>query len=71
MQEEVAKGWKLAKGPFPFPPFTKLKCSPVSLIPKRDSTQSQLIHNLSHPFSGRSVNALVSPEEAVDQYQKF
>ncbi len=30
-----------------------------------------MIHNLSHPFYGNSVNALVSPSEAVVQYQWF
>ncbi len=45
MREEVAKGWKL--GPFAFPPFAEFKCSPVSFVPKCDSMQSWLIHNLS------------------------
>ncbi len=69
MQDEVAKGRKL--GPFTAPPFEQFKCSPVSFVPKRDSTKVRLIHNLSHPFHGNSVNALITPQEAAIQYQKF
>ncbi len=69
MQDEMAKGCKL--GPFASPPFEQFKCSPVSFVPKRDSTKVRLIHNLSHPFHGNSANALVTPQEAAVQYQKF
>ncbi len=69
MQEEVAKGHK--SGPFRSPPFDQFKCSPVSFVPKHDSGKVQLIHNLSQPFGGRSVNVLISPEEVAVQYQKF
>ncbi len=69
MRDEVAKGRKL--GPFTAPPFEQFKCSPVSFVPKRDSAKVRLIHNLSHPFHGKSVNALVTPQEAAVQYQKF
>ncbi len=31
----------------------------------------QLIHNLLHPFHGHSVNALITPQKAAVQYQKF
>ncbi len=44
---------------------------PVSFVPKRDSAKVHLIHNLSHPFHGNSVNVLVSVEDATVQYQKF
>ncbi len=69
MQDEVHKGQKL--GPFGIPPFRQFRCSPVSFVPKKDSSKVRLIHNLSHPFRGNSVNALVSPEEAAIQYQRF
>ncbi len=69
MQDEAAKGRKL--GPFASPPFQQFKCSPISFVPKRDSTKVQLIHNLSHPFHGNSVNALITPQEAAVQYQRF
>ncbi len=36
-----------------------------------NSTKVRLIHNLSHPLHGNSVNALVTPQEAAVQYQKF
>ncbi len=69
MREEVAKGRKL--GPFVSPPFNQFKCSPVSFVPKWDSDKVRLIHNLSHPFGGNSVNALITSEEAKVQYQRF
>ncbi len=69
MQDEVQKGQKL--GPFGTPPFHQFRCSPVSFMPKKDSSKVRLIHNLSHPFGGNSVNALISPEEAAVQYQRF
>ncbi len=67
--DEVARGHKF--GPFSSPPFSSFKCSPVNLIPKCNSDKSRLIHNLSHPFAGNSVNALVSKEEATVQYEHF
>ncbi len=69
MQDEVHKGCKL--GPFKSPPFDQFKCSPASFVPKKDSGKVQLIHNLSQPFGGKSVNALISLQEAAVQYQKF
>ncbi len=69
MQDEVAKGYKL--GPFTAPPFEQFKCSPISFMPKQDLAKVRLIHNLSHPFHGNSVNALITPQEAAVQYQKF
>ncbi len=69
MQDEVQKGRKL--GPFSVPPSYQFKCSPVSFVPKKDSSKVWLIHNLSHPFGGNSLNALISREEAAIQYQRF
>ncbi len=69
MQDEVQKGRKL--GPFSVPPIRQFRCSPVSFVPKKDSSKVQLIHNLSHPFGGSSVNSLITPEEAAIQYQRF
>ncbi len=48
MQEEVQNDRKL--GPFTVKPFHQFKCSPVSFVPKKDSSKVWLIHNLSHPF---------------------
>ncbi len=58
-------------GPFAEPPFAGFQCSPVNIIPKKGSSKFRLIHNLSHPFGGNSVNSLISPEEACVSYQKF
>ncbi len=57
--------------PFGAPPFHQFKCSPVSIVLKKDLAKVHLIHNLSHPFGGNSVNVLISPEEEAVQYQRF
>ncbi len=43
----------------------------MNVIPKKGTDKFWLIHNLSHPFGGNSVNSLVSPEEAWVSYQRF
>ncbi len=71
--EEVAQGLQAQHkiSPFAEPPFASSQCSPVNAIPKKGTDKFWLIHNLSHPFGGESVNSLVSPEEARVSYQKF
>lgn len=44
-------------GPFDSPPFPNFVCSPLFTIPKKGSTKRRLIHHLSHPKHGISVNA--------------
>ncbi len=44
---------------------------PVNFVAKKHLANVRLIHNLSHPFSANSVNALISPDEAAVQYQRF
>ncbi len=67
--EEVRLGRKF--GPFEQQPFSDFRCSPVNFIPKRNSEKVRLIHNLSYPFKGDSVNSLIAPEEARVVYQRF
>ncbi len=71
--EEVAQGLQAQHkiGPFAEPPFVGFRCSPVNVIPKKGTNKFRLIHNLSHPFGGESVNSLISLEEARVSYQKF
>lgn len=48
-------------GPFALPPFPKLRCSPLGIVPKKDPSEFRLIHHLSYP-NGSSVNDSI-PEE--------
>jgi hypothetical protein len=58
---EVAQGFK--RGPFDAPPFHPFWVSPLGAVPKPGSAKIRLIHNLSHPFGGDSVNAGIPREE--------
>ena len=48
-------------GPFSEPPFHKFRCSPLSIVPKKDPSEFRLIHHLSYP-PGSSVNDFI-PED--------
>ncbi len=73
LHEEVTQGlWAQHKiGPFAGPPFAGFQCSPLNIILKKGSNKFRLIHNLPHPFSGNSVNSLISLEDSWVSYQKF
>lgn len=43
-------------GPFKHPPFHNFKISPISLREKSNPGNFRLIHNLSHPHDGSSIN---------------
>ena len=59
---DVAAGYK--RGPFDEPPFSPFFVSPLSGVPKGDNGEKiRVIHNLSHPFGGDSVNAGIEREE--------
>jgi hypothetical protein len=53
LQKEISCG-RIA-GPFPFPPFQNLQCSPIGLVPKKEANEFRLIHHLSYPH-GFSIN---------------
>ena len=63
VDEECALG-RLA-GPFVAPPFTTFKCSPLSLRPKPTPGKYRLIHDLSAPYDGNSVNGHI-PDKAAE-----
>ena len=46
-------------GPFDRQPFAFFCVSPISAVPKKNSEKLRVVHNLSHPFHGDSVNASV------------
>jgi hypothetical protein len=49
-------------GPFDEPPFSPFHISPLNIRPKKSFNKYRLLHNLSHPYDGSSVNANI-PEE--------
>ena len=49
-------------GPFDEKPFPHMAISPLGAVPKKNSAKVRVIHNLSHPFHGDSVNAGVADE---------
>ena len=57
-------------GPFRYPPFPDLHCSPLGLVPKKEPNEFRLIHHLSSP-RGHSVNNGISKEDATVQYSTF
>ena len=54
ISEEVRMG-RMA-GPFEQPPFEQFHISPLSLREKKSKGKFRLIHNLSHPYDGTSIN---------------
>ena len=68
LQKEVKLGRMV--GPFKEPPFPNLICSPVSLVPKKESSELCMIMHLSYPYGG-SINDFIDPEKAATKYQSF
>lgn len=62
IEEDVRAGIKA--GPFDHPPFPTFSCSPIGAVPKKRSTKIRVIHHLSHPRGGDSINA-----HTRDEYQ--
>ena len=43
-------------GPFDRPPFKFFSVSPIGAVPKKGTNKIRVIHHLSHPFKGDSIN---------------
>ena len=57
-------------GLFKDPPFPDLMCSPVGLVPKKDTDKMHMIIYLSYPY-GQSINDFIDLEKASTSYQTF
>ena len=55
------------RGPFRCPPFPNLVCSPLGIVPQKDSSEFRLILHLSFPF-GNSVNDFILVENCLVCY---
>ena len=60
---DVAAGKKA--GPFDSQPFPFFSSSPIGAVPKKNG-KIRVIHHLSYPFGGDSINA-----ETIDEYQEL
>lgn len=58
--KDVASGKKA--GPFARPPFATMCVSPIGAVPKKNSEKVRVIHHLSFPHGGDSVNAGIVEE---------
>ena len=69
-QSKINKELELGRiaGPFDSPPFRNFIVSPLGLVPKKNSGEYRLIHDLSFP-KGDSVNGHIDPEFSAVQYE--
>lgn len=70
LREKIDKEVFLGRivGPFKLPPFDNFRISPISLRQKSTPGTYRLIHNLSHPHDGSSINANISAENKTVKY---
>ena len=61
LNKEIKLGRML--GPFKDPPFPDLMCSPMGLVPKKDTDEIRMIMYLSYPY-GQSINDFIDLEKA-------
>ena len=61
IKKDIREGKKA--GPFEWAPFPFFVVSPIGAVPKKTPGKSRVIHHLSFPFKGASVNA-----DIVDEY---
>ena len=68
LNKEIAAGRML--GPFQQPLMPDLMCSPIGMVPKKDSTEMRMIMHLSYPY-GTSINDFIDEDKASTHYQQF
>ena len=66
IQKEVGHG--RTAGPFKSPPFAKFTTSPLGAVPKKDSGDFRIIHDLSYPKYD-SVNSCISRDDSAVTYE--
>ena len=66
IHKDLSLGRKL--GPFAAPPFRNFVGSPMGAFEKRSSSKIRIIHDLSWPQDGTSINAHISPEQFSMSY---
>ncbi len=66
IEKELAAG-RLA-GPFQTPPFDNFRSSPLSVREKKEPGEFRLVHDLSHPHDGSSVNSNIPLDNKSVKY---
>ena len=68
LDKEISAGMML--GPFKKIPLPNLICSPVGMVPKKDSAKLRMITHLSYPL-GNSINSYMDLQDTSTSYQSF
>ena len=55
-------------GPFNDPPFSPFHISPLNVRPKKSPNKYRLLHNLSYPYDGNSINSNIPAHRKTVQY---
>jgi hypothetical protein len=61
IDEEVKLGRQA--GPFASPPMSNLVVSPLGAVPKKGTSKHRVVHHLSWPRNGDSINSAIEPME--------
>ena len=72
IRDRLTKEIKLGRmwGPFNQPLFKHLMCSPVGLVPKKDTEEMRMIMHLSYRY-GESINDFINEDKTSTSYQQF
>jgi hypothetical protein len=68
LEKEIMLG--RISGPYPSPPFSDMIISPLGMVPKKNSTEYRLIHDLSFPPTN-SVNSNIAKEFTAVSYESL
>jgi len=68
INKEIEEG--RVAGPYPAPPLSNFRVSPLGLVPKKGKDEFRLIHHLSYP-SCQSVNDFIDPDLCYVKYTQF
>ena len=68
LDKEITAGRML--GPFKKIPLPNLICSPMGMVPKKDSAKMRMITHLNYPH-GNSINSYMDPQDTSTSYQSF
>ena len=66
LEKEIKAGRIM--GPFIEQPFTPFHISPLNIRKKKTPNKFRLLHNLSHPYDGRSINANIPDDKKSVKY---
>ena len=58
-------------GPFSSPPLKNFRCSPLSIINKKEPNKFRLLHNLSYPYDGSSVNSNIPKSSSTVHFSSI